>query len=684
MTDDAEGSALKGIAALPPTTVRQIGSHQLLTDPSLVVKELIDNALDARAKSIFVDLTANTIDSIQVRDDGHSISNEDRALACRRYHTSKIRDFHDLKEVGDKWLGFRGEALASVVDMSGPVSITTRVEGEPVAVKLTYQRNGELTSTVRDSHPVGTTVKVTKLLETARVRKDLAIKGAPKCLAKIRRLMQAYALARPAIWFILHVLKAKNNKCDFVYAPKASANVEDAALKIIGKECALQCDWTALQLDGFELHAFMPKSTAAGSKIANHGAFISVDSRPVSSTRGTLKKIAAAVRDRLRKANLTLTNPAKDDVVFGDEKFVLSTVGRLLVSYYPENINSAEPTEDPEDMAISKPDQKPEVTEQSPQHSSQPPGWRSSMYGIDEEDLEFLQEHVPDIVEEEEGRRDTAISNPLTIARMNAPIKPRKPVGNGQLLSPAKSQRETTTDPQSSVPAAMPQQSRLTEPLSPRTPSQVNIDSIRLDEELQQSIQHFTELPFPGPSTRVFNTGPRTHRARDLPSFEERMLDWDGDSTDTVDAFATAIDERRIMQWVMVVDDLLAEVFDRRDVEVRGALHEGIQRLLDLRKDEAETAPESAAVAVAVVVADTPVPDVVGRITGVSSVGGEGEGSVAAGNSVAETDGLEADLDFTPLVNLDRDEGGRGVSGQVVGTGDAFGDGGEDEMLMDL
>ncbi len=146
MADGTDGNAPSGIAALPPSTVRQLGSHQLLTDPSSVVKELIDNALDARAKNIFVDITSNTIDSVQVKDDGHGIPNEDRALACRRYCTSKIKDFQDLKRVGGKWLGFRGEALASVADMSGKVIITTRVQGETVAVKLTYQRNGELAS----------------------------------------------------------------------------------------------------------------------------------------------------------------------------------------------------------------------------------------------------------------------------------------------------------------------------------------------------------------------------------------------------------------------------------------------------------------------------------------------------------------------------------------------------------
>ena len=135
-----------GIATLPPTTARQIGSGQVLVDPSSVVKELIDNALDARAKSIFVDIAANTIDSIQVKDDGHGIPTEDRSLVCRRSCTSKIRDFHDLREVGGKWLGFRGEALSSMAEMSSSLCVTTRVEGEPAAVKLKYGRDGELAS----------------------------------------------------------------------------------------------------------------------------------------------------------------------------------------------------------------------------------------------------------------------------------------------------------------------------------------------------------------------------------------------------------------------------------------------------------------------------------------------------------------------------------------------------------
>lgn len=148
MADNAGIVALPGIAALPPSTARRIGSGQVLVDPSSVVKELIDNALDARARSIFVDINANTIDSIQVKDDGHGISAEDRALVCRQHCTSKIRDFHDLNQVGGRWLGFRGEALSSMAEMSGTLSVTTKTEGEPVAAKLVYGRNGELISYV--------------------------------------------------------------------------------------------------------------------------------------------------------------------------------------------------------------------------------------------------------------------------------------------------------------------------------------------------------------------------------------------------------------------------------------------------------------------------------------------------------------------------------------------------------
>jgi DNA mismatch repair ATPase MutL len=134
------------IKVLPPGTIRRIGASQVLVDPGSLVKELIDNALDARSQAVFVDISSNTVDLIQVKDSGHGIPVVDRPLVCRRHCTSKIRDFQDLKEAAAKWLGFRGEAMSSMVELSGSLVVTTRVEGEQVATALKYGKAGELVS----------------------------------------------------------------------------------------------------------------------------------------------------------------------------------------------------------------------------------------------------------------------------------------------------------------------------------------------------------------------------------------------------------------------------------------------------------------------------------------------------------------------------------------------------------
>ncbi|KAG9188612.1 hypothetical protein G6011_07317 [Alternaria panax] len=544
MAEGLDIVAVPGIAALPPTTARQIGSGQVLVDPSSVVKELIDNALDARAKSIFVDITANTIESIQVKDDGHGIPAEDRSLVCRRSCTSKIRDFHDLRQVGGKWLGFRGEALSSMAEMSSLLCVTTRVEGEPVAVKLKYGRDGELASVEHDSHPVGTTVKVTKFFDFIPVRKQTASKNSAKLLAKIRRLMQAYALARPTIRFRLRVLKAKNNNGDFVYAPKTDANVEDAALKLIGKDCALQCDWTALEADGFEVHAFLPKPGANGPKISDQGAFVSIDARPVSGSRGTIKRIITACRDWLRKSNPSLAGvkdpflclniicppdsydpniePAKDDVMFDNSDVVIAVVDKLLKAYYPEplqEVQGVKPLTSAQRQCETQPkrlssrversltaheDEPTGTLEESPTNITQAlPRWRSSMYGIDEDDLELLQQdHRPLIGEEEDGLRSVEISNPWTIARMNAKVKPKQAVSNEQLLSPAKSQGGGDLNLSSPSPVVTPHRPHSTLPLTPQTSSQTSIARSLLDAELEHSIQH---VPRPSSAINTFD-----------------------------------------------------------------------------------------------------------------------------------------------------------------------------------
>ncbi|CAK7204667.1 hypothetical protein SEUCBS139899_007426 [Sporothrix eucalyptigena] len=117
------------IKALPADTCRLLGSTTLIATPVSLVKELVDNAIDAGATTVSVLMSPNTVDKVEVRDDGHGIDLVDFDALGRRGYTSKTRCFEDLKTVGGLSLGFRGEGVASA-NALGFVSITTRTANE--------------------------------------------------------------------------------------------------------------------------------------------------------------------------------------------------------------------------------------------------------------------------------------------------------------------------------------------------------------------------------------------------------------------------------------------------------------------------------------------------------------------------------------------------------------------------
>ncbi|GAO15108.1 hypothetical protein UVI_02048330 [Ustilaginoidea virens] len=143
-----------------------------MTSPCALVKELIDNAIDAKATAIEVIVSSNTIDRISVKDNGTGIDMDDFSCLGRRAHTSKLRDLSELATIVSKTLGFRGEALASINSMADVVIITKKA-GDPIAwrVELTQGTGG-----VKDKRPVsatvGTTVAATKLFENIPPRKQ--------------------------------------------------------------------------------------------------------------------------------------------------------------------------------------------------------------------------------------------------------------------------------------------------------------------------------------------------------------------------------------------------------------------------------------------------------------------------------------------------------------------------------
>lgn len=132
------------ISALPEETARVLTSSVALNDAVSLVKELIDNSLDARATSIVIEVSANATDVIQVKDNGTGIGVQDRQLLCKSGCTSKIRTLEDLASLGGTSLGFRGEALASACNVSASIVVTTRVEGEVVGTALKYGPSGKM------------------------------------------------------------------------------------------------------------------------------------------------------------------------------------------------------------------------------------------------------------------------------------------------------------------------------------------------------------------------------------------------------------------------------------------------------------------------------------------------------------------------------------------------------------
>ncbi|GKZ66002.1 ATP-binding mismatch repair protein [Aspergillus niger] len=360
------------IAALPLAAVRAIGSASVISDPCSIVKELLDNALDAAATSVLIEISQNTLDVIQVKDNGHGIPSTDHPFVCKRTFTSKIQSVEDLRSIGGKSLGFRGEALASAAEVSGGVTITTKVQHEPVGSSIKYGRNGELLSTQRASHPVGTSVRITDLFKHIPVRRQTTLKNVAKTVVRIKKLVQAYAIAQPSKRLSLKVLKAKTETNNWIYAPGNNTSLVDAVLKVVGTEVASSClvkVWPSENDSDrpFRILAFLPKPESDLTKVNGLGQYISIDGRPLSTTRGiaqdiaklyksyvrvvaSSKEAAINITDPLLCLHLQCTNasydvniePAKDDVLLEDREELLSLVEELLCDVYGVEAKSTE------------------------------------------------------------------------------------------------------------------------------------------------------------------------------------------------------------------------------------------------------------------------------------------------------------------------------------------------------
>lgn len=183
------------IRELPDELISQIAAGEVVERPASVVRELLDNALDAGATQVTVRLLAGGVRLISVEDDGAGIAREELALALKRHATSKISSLIDLESVST--MGFRGEALAAINSIAD-CSLLSRVAGHTSAYRLDG-RSGELQPAARSS---GTTVEVKELFFSTPARRKFLKTDATElahCVEAVRR----HALARPDVGFAI-------------------------------------------------------------------------------------------------------------------------------------------------------------------------------------------------------------------------------------------------------------------------------------------------------------------------------------------------------------------------------------------------------------------------------------------------------------------------------------------------
>lgn len=354
------------IRVLDKTVADKIAAGEVIDRPVSIVKELVENALDAEASSITVELRKGGKEYIRISDDGSGIAPEDTELAFLRHATSKIQTEDDLDAISS--LGFRGEALASICAVARVDMITKTRDAH--AGRHVICEGSEILKNSAAGCPDGTTITVRDLFYNVPARKKfLGTDGAES--RRIIDLMSRIALAYPDVRFRL--INGKQT----VFQTSGRGTILDNIGRIYGRDIVRDLVKVDAARDGFLLRGFV--SSPGASSSSRNRQFFSVNGRIVSS-RTMERGLDKAYRERLFPGRFPIAflflqlppegldvnvHPTKKEVRFDNdsaiEDFITDTVQQALEK--KQAIPSA---------AVSHPLSQEEVQRQGSPESAEP------------------------------------------------------------------------------------------------------------------------------------------------------------------------------------------------------------------------------------------------------------------------------------------------------------------------
>jgi DNA mismatch repair protein MutL len=243
------------IRVLPDQLIHQIAAGEVIERPASVLKELIENSLDAGAKRVDIEIEEGGAKLCRVRDDGSGIERDELALALSRHATSKIANIDDLEKVGT--LGFRGEALPSIASVSR-TKISSRTANHSVGYSVSSD-NGILSELEPAPHSIGTTVEVRDLFFNVPARKKF-LRAERTETQHIARMVERLALSKFETAFSLSA--SRRSLGDFP-AARSQLEREKRVAQIVGDEFMANAMYVEHESSGCKLTGWLCQPTYA-------------------------------------------------------------------------------------------------------------------------------------------------------------------------------------------------------------------------------------------------------------------------------------------------------------------------------------------------------------------------------------------------------------------------------------